>query len=113
MNADQRGYLFGEVYPALAEGIDILLIHEGHPPAGWSKDLTHLHCKVTFDVWSTRDLTVSQAADYITQIQALAAECLIFIASPEEWKTGQAEKARHDHYAYVLADDVAPMAVAA
>ena len=54
-----------------------------------------------------------KGSTYITQLQAFAAECMIFIASPEEWKAGTDAKARADHYAFVLADDEPRMAVAA
>lgn len=102
MNDRQRGFYFGEVLPAIAEGIDRLLDADGQSLALWSKDKTHAHCKAAFGIQTTQGMTISDAADYLTFLQAFAAECLIFVATPEEWLKGESELARMAHYDYVL-----------
>lgn len=102
MTTQQRRYLFGEVYPAIVTGIDILLIHEGRKPWGWSVDTLHERWKESIGVDSIQTMTHSQSVDYMTHLQAFAASCLIFVASPEEWERGIAERERLRHYDYVL-----------
>lgn len=102
MTQEQRGYLWGELYPAIAEGIDLLLIAAGFPPAGRSARWVHERAKQAFGVATTTAMTRGEAAEYLTQLQAFAAECLIFIASPDEWRSGTDWRARNEHYAFVL-----------
>lgn len=102
MTPEQRGYLHGEVIPAFAEGIDRLLVAIDQPPVCWSTPRMKAMLKWAFRINSTEALTPSEAADFITQIQAFAAENFIFIATPEEWQRREAEEARERHYAYVL-----------
>ena len=104
MSPDQRGYLHGEVIPAFAYGLDRLLDAIDHPLALWSNEQMKAMLKWAFRVDSTEALTDAQVADFISEVQAFAAENLIFIATPEEWKLGIAEREREAHYAYVLAE---------
>lgn len=104
MSPEQRGYLHGEVFPAIAYGIDRLLDAEGLPLALWSASRTKEMLKWAFRIESTERLTDAQVADFISEVQAFAAECLIFVATPEEWERGIAEREREAHYDYVLSD---------
>lgn len=99
---EQRGYLWGEIYPSIAEGIDILLNANGHELALLSSRDVHTLAKASMGVESTEALSHEAACDYLTTLQAWAAEWLIFIASPEEWKRGTDVTERARHYAYVL-----------
>lgn len=99
---EQRGYLWGEIYPSIAEGIDILLNANGHQLALLTSEEVHALAKASMGIKSTEALPHEAACDYLTTLQALAAECLIFIASPEEWKRGTDSSERARHYAYVL-----------
>lgn len=99
---EQRGYLWGEIYPSIAEGIDILLERNGHHLALLTSRDVHSLAKASMGVESTEALPHEAACDYLTTLQSLAAGWLIFIASPEEWKRGTDFKERARHYAYVL-----------
>jgi len=112
MSPEQRGYLHGEVFPAFAYGIDRLLDAIDQPLVLWSSSRMKGMLKWAFRIESTERLTDAQVADFISEVQAFAAENLIFIATPEEWERGIAEREREAHYAYVLADEPA-MQVAA
>lgn len=101
----QRGYLRGALYPSIAEGIDLILIHCGRKPWGWNQETVHQRLKESFGVESLEDLSHSDCCDYITQVQAWAAGALIFVPSPEEYRMGTEWKAREAHYNYVLADE--------
>lgn len=103
MTEKQRGYLWGEVYKGFAYGWDCLLVFNGENPRYYSEEDIHEFCKPAFGVESTTRISQSQAADYIGEIQALAAQCMIFIATPEEWERGISEQARADHYRAMLA----------
>lgn len=105
MSPEQRGYLHGEVIPAFAYGIDRLLDAIGEPLVLWSNKRMKAMLKWAFRVESTEALNDSQVADFITQIQAFAAENLIYIATPEEWKRGIAEREREAHYEFMLGDE--------
>lgn len=102
MSPEQRGYLHGEVFPAFAYGIDRLLDAIGQPIALWSNARMKAMLKWAFRIESTEALTDAETADFISEVQAFAAENLIFIATPEEWERGIAERERDAHYAYVL-----------
>jgi len=102
VSPEQRGYLHGEVIPAFAYGIDRLLDAADHPLVLWSNARMKAMLKWAFRIESTERLSNSQVADFITEVQVFAAENLIFIATPEEWERGVAEREREAHYAYVL-----------
>lgn len=104
MNKEQRGYLWGEVYPAFAYGIDRLLDAYGLAPRLFSDEQIHKFFKAAANIHSTERLSVPEVADYITEIQALASSCMIFIASPEEIKRGIAEREREAHYDFMLGE---------
>tara|TARA_R110000868_G_scaffold360209_3_gene622240 strand:- start:164 stop:490 length:327 start_codon:yes stop_codon:yes gene_type:complete len=99
---EQRGYLWGEVYPAFAYGIDRLLVAYGREPKLFTDEYIHDRFKRSHNIYSTELLSISDVADYITSIQAFAAECMIFIASPEEIKRGVSENERENHYDFIL-----------
>lgn len=103
MTPEQRGYLHGEVIPAFSEGIDRLLVTLDLPPLCLSNAQMKTLLKLAFKIESTERLNQHEAADFITKVQAFAAENLIFIASPEEWRLGRAELERENHYAYMVA----------
>ena len=105
MNQQQRGYLWGEVYPAFAYGIDRLLDAYGLTPRLFSDDEIHKFFKKSANIHSTERLSVPEVADYITEIQALASGCMIFIASPEEIKRGVAERERDSHYEFMFGEN--------
>ena len=102
MSPDQRSYLHAEVIPAFAEGLDRLLVAIDQPPVCWSTDRMKSMLKWAFRIDSTEAMTDAQVADFITAVQAFAAECLIFIATPLEWEQGIAELEREKFYDYVL-----------
>ena len=105
MTREQRGYLRGALYPAIAEGIDLILINCGRKPWGWDQGTVHERLKESFGVDSLETLSHRDICDYITQVQAWASSCLIFVPDPLEWKMGQEWEAREAHYNYVLADE--------
>jgi len=102
VSPEQRGYLWGEIYPAIAEGIDILLSANGHDLRLMEPDEVHAAFKRSLGIASTEALSPSEACDYLTQLQALAASWMIFVASPDEWKAGKDHAARVNHYKFVL-----------
>lgn len=105
MTEKQRGYLWSEVYPGFAYGWDCLLVANGESPRYYSPEDIHDFCKPAFGVKSTTTISQSQAADYISEIQALAARCLIFLATPEEWERGIADRVRREHYQMMLGEE--------
>ena len=105
MTREQRGYLRGGLCQAIAEGIDLLLIHCGRRPWGWSASTVYDRLKESFGVESVERLSHQDCCDYITQVQAFMASCLIFVPDPIEWRMGREWAAREAHYSYVLGDD--------
>lgn len=98
VTTEQRGYLWGEIYPAFAYGIDRLLDAADLPLRLFTPEDVHFLFKRSMGIPSTERLKVSEVADYISTIQALAAECLIFVATPEEWHRGIDERERQAFY---------------
>lgn len=104
MTTEQRGFYWSEVVPGFAEGIDRLLDAYGQPLRLLTDEQMHDMFKKARNIYSTERLSKSEMADFISEIQALAAECMIFLASPEEWKLGVAERERENHYAFMFGD---------
>lgn len=104
MTREQRGYLRAGLCQSIAEGIDLLLIHCGRKPWGWSASTVYDRLKESFGIESVEALSHGECCDYITQVQVFAGSCLIFVPDPIEYRMGLDWNAREAHYRYVLGD---------